>query len=231
MTKAMKSQTTTLRARQPRGGRRRSLTALAVAALGLLPLAASCTSAQTAGKSSSYLIIESLTAAPGATPSQQAGVLSSDVLTFVKKTVNGQETLVPTVFGDGAEARFRLGMKDPGTAQSPNNPTSSNFITVTRYHVVFIRSDGRNTQGVDVPFAFDGAATGTVTDAGGGVGFTIVRNQAKEEAPLQALIGGGGARFISTIAEVTFYGTDQAGREVSVVGRISVNFADWGDPV
>ena len=36
--------------------------------------------------------------------------------------------------------------------------------------------------------------------------------------------------MISTIAEVTFYGHDQTGREVQVQGLTSVNFADWGDP-
>jgi hypothetical protein len=60
--------------------------------------------------------------------------------------------------------------------------------------------------------------------------FNLVRIQSKEEAPLQALAGGGGANVISTIARITFYGRDQAGREVSVTGQIGVNFADWGDP-
>ena len=32
------------------------------------------------------------------------------------------------------------------------------------------------------------------------------------------------------IAEVTFYGTDQAGNDVTVTGTISVTFADFGDP-
>jgi hypothetical protein len=45
-----------------------------------------------------------------------------------------------------------------------------------------------------------------------------------------ALANGGGAIVISTIARVTFYGRDQAGREVSVTGQIGVNFSDWGDP-
>jgi hypothetical protein len=35
---------------------------------------------------------------------------------------------------------------------------------------------------------------------------------------------------LSTIARVTFFGTDQTGREVTAVGQISVNFADWADP-
>jgi hypothetical protein len=39
-----------------------------------------------------------------------------------------------------------------------------------------------------------------------------------------------GAGVISTLAHVTFFGHDQTGREVSVTGTISVNFADWADP-
>ena len=60
--------------------------------------------------------------------------------------------------------------------------------------------------------------------------FALVRAQAKVEAPLKSLAGGGGAALISTIADVTFYGKDQTGNDVAVTGSISVNFADWGDP-
>jgi len=35
---------------------------------------------------------------------------------------------------------------------------------------------------------------------------------------------------ISTIAQITLYGRDQAGNDVSVTGTMSVNFADWADP-
>ena len=104
-------------------------------------------------------------------------------------------------------------------------------MTVTRYHVSFRRSDGRNTQGVDVPYAFDGGATATIT-AGGTqpLRFVLVRAQAKTESPLAALRGGGGSIFISTLADVTFYGQDQNGNQIAVTGTISVNFADWADP-
>ena len=44
------------------------------------------------------------------------------------------------------------------------------------------------------------------------------------------MAGGGGAIAIMTIADVTFYGRDQAGNDVSVTGSITVNFADWADP-
>jgi hypothetical protein len=36
--------------------------------------------------------------------------------------------------------------------------------------------------------------------------------------------------IISTIAEVTFFGHDQSGREVSVTGQILIDFGDFGDP-
>ena len=57
-----------------------------------------------------------------------------------------------------------------------------------------------------MPYGFDGAATGTFGSDGGVLTFALVRAQAKLEAPLKALRGGGGAIVISTIAEVTFYG-------------------------
>ena len=69
-----------------------------------------------------------------------------------------------------------------------------------------------------------------VTGASRGLGFELVRHQAKEEAPLKALANGGGSINISTIAQITFYGRDQAGNDVSVTGSITVDFADFGDP-
>ena len=202
----------------------------ALMALGLLPFAASCTKTQTQGDSSSYLIIDNLAGASGVKPTSFSNVLASDVVTLVSKSQGGQQVMVPTIFEDPGEVTLSLALKDPGTAASPTNPTKTNFITVTRYHVEYVRADGRNTPGVDVPFPFDGAFTVTVGGSAATGTFTLVRSQAKQEAPLAALVGGGGQGVISTIANVTFFGTDQAGRAVSVTGTISVNFADWGDP-
>ncbi len=188
----------------------------AVAAL--MAPSVSCTTQQMTGTSPAYLILDSLLAASGAQPDQVGGVLASDVLT------NGG------IFADNGQATLRLALKDPGSQTTPTQPTTMNYITITRYHVDFVRSDGRNTPGVDVPYSFDGAVTLTVDDTGGIASFNLVRVQAKAEAPLQALAVNGGAQVISTIAYVTFYGADQAGRAVSVTGAISVNFANWADP-
>lgn len=202
----------------------------AAALVGGVVLLSSCTSTVRTDSSSSYLIINTLTAASGVKPDSFGGSLASDVLTYVKRDVGGTQVLVPTVFEDLAQVSLQLGMKDPGTAASPTTPTTANFITVTQYHVSYIRSDGRNTPGVDVPFPFDGAVTVTVGASAATASLTLVRLQAKNEAPLKNLVGGNGALAISTIAQITFYGTDQTGRAVSVTGNISVNFADWGDP-
>jgi hypothetical protein len=193
-------------------------------------LAAGCTKAQLQGDSSAYLIINSLQGASvqasGGGQPTFTGVLASDVCVHPKSGSGCG------VFEDPGQASFTLAMKDPGTPQAPTTPTTANFITVNRYHVDYVRSDGRNQQGVDVPYSFDGAVTGTVGANGAtSVSFTLVRVQAKLEAPLAALANLGSTVALDTIAKVTFYGTDQAGRDVSVSGQISVNFADWADPV
>jgi hypothetical protein len=197
--------------------RRSAPAAAALLLLGLV--SSSCGEVARQGQSPAFLIVNTLDAASGAAPGTFGGTLASDVLTVVNN--------IPTRFNDVGRVEFALGLKDPGPATGPTTPSQNNFITVTQYHVRYLRSDGRNTEGVDVPFAFDGAVTATISDTAQ-IAFTIVRVQAKEEAPLRALTTSGG--IISAIAEVTFYGHDQTGREVSAVGRISVDFANFADP-
>jgi hypothetical protein len=191
-----------------------------VLALPLIVFGAGCGDMARQGTGSSYLIVNTLDAASGAEPSDFSGTLQSDVVTVV----DGSATL----FNDLARARFTMALKDPGGSELPTNPTPNNFITIDRYNVRFFRADGRNTPGVDVPYAFDGAFTLTVRGNETAGTFTLVRHQAKAESPLAALARN--RLIISTIAEITFYGRDQTGREVSVTSRISVDFANFGDP-
>lgn len=170
--------------------------------------------------SSAYLILTALEAASGAEPTEFGGTLQSDVITVVDE--------VAGIFNDLGRVTFQLGLKDPGTSNSPSEPTSANFITVERYHVTYIRADGRNVPGVDVPYPFDSGFTLTVGENEVSGGFQIVRHIAKQEAPLQALRTSN--VLISTIAEVTFYGHDQTGREVSASGRIGIDFGNFADP-
>jgi hypothetical protein len=201
--------------------------AVLAAALG----AAACGEVARTGRSPAYLILDRLEGANGAVPDEFSTFVGSDVLTLVRKTVDGQEVRVPTIFIDPGRVTLRVGLKNPGTTVVPTTPSSLNAITVTHYRIVYRRTDGRNTQGVDVPYAFDGGMTMTIPEDQAAVGFfELVRIIAKDEAPLRRLVNNGGVEFLSTIAEVTFYGRDQAGNEVSATGSISITFADYGDP-
>jgi hypothetical protein len=195
--------------------RRRGFRVAAAILVATAPTA--CGDLQRQGTASSYLTVSSFQAAPGAEPEKFGGTLLSDVIT----TKDGQTG----AFNDLAKVEFALAMKDAGSA---TGPTSVNSITIDRYHVQYLRADGRNTPGVDVPYAFDGAFTVTVSGAGAGAGFTLVRHTSKAEAPLLALRTNG--LVLSTLAEVTFYGHDQAGREVSVSARIGIDFSNFADP-
>jgi hypothetical protein len=191
---------------------------MGVGLAGLL-VTVSCSDAVRQGTGSAFLIMESLKAAGGGTNSPLfTHVLESDV------RVNGG------AFEDEGQVTLRLAPKDISAPLSTNN-----HITINRYRVVYRRSDGRNQQGLDVPYAFDGAVTFTVPEGQAvTANFCIVRVQAKFEAPLSTLaippVAFGGGLSISTLADVTFYGRDLTGHESNVTGTISVNFADWADP-
>jgi hypothetical protein len=202
-----------------------------VAALAMALVASACGDVARTGRSPAYLVIGSFDAASGADPEQFSGTLHSDVVTIVEVKQGEQTFFVPTFFNDLGRASFRVALKDPGPAVTPTIPSSLNAITITRYRVEYLRSDGRNTQGVDVPYAFDGGLTLTVPNAGTVSGvFDLVRHTAKSEAPLLALQNNGGAQMINTLARVTFFGRDQAGNDVSAEAMISVSFANFGDP-
>lgn len=177
------------------------------------------------GTGSSYLQLVRLEGGNGAFGSSatlSTQPIPSDVLTFVK------DCSCFTIFTDPARASVRLVMKD---VTNTNAPSANNSITINRYRVEYRRSDGRNTPGVDVPQPYDSAVTATVSgDQVVQIPFEIVRINAKLEAPLKTLANSGGAIVISTVADVTFFGRDQTGREVILTGSIGVNFSDWGDP-
>ena len=139
--------------------------------------AGSCNTLVTEGRSASLLVIDQLRASPGADPTALGNNLQSDVQTF------------GGVFEDEGQVNARLALKNPGTVTNPTAPTPSNWITVTRYRVTYVRADGRNIPGVDVPYPFDGAVTFTAREIGTPVSasFTIVRVQSKLEPPLRAL--------------------------------------------
>jgi hypothetical protein len=200
-----------------------------VAVLGVVGLTfASCGEVARTGRSPVFLIIDSVEGASGAAPGTFSSILLSDVETLVDTLIGGQTVRRATIFNDLGRVSFRMASKNPGSVLGP---TTLNEITLTRYRVTFQRSDGRNTPGTHVPYGFDGAFTITVP-AGGSASttFDIVRHQNKSEPPLSNMSNNGGAQMISAIAEITFFGRDQAGNEVSATGLLQVNFSDFADP-
>lgn len=133
-----------------------------------------------------------------------------------------------------------------------NNPemdtTPVEHVYLERYEVRYFRSDGRDVEGVDVPFRITGPLGNlrfhTAGPGGGGeveqtVAITLVRQQAKLEPPLANLRGGtltdtgafqlpNGA-VLTTIAEITIFGKTVQGKALKAVGNVQVTFADFPD--
>ncbi len=210
--------------------RRRSRTILRVAALAaIVGASASCGSVVRQGRSPVYMVIDSLGGAQGNKPGTFSGFLTSDVQTMVTSPAPcSTDSPCPTIYDDVGEAVLRISPKNIGTSTSPTPVTTNNEVTINQIHIDYRRADGRNTPGVDVPYAFDAAATGTIP-AGGTLtlDFELVRHAAKEESPLVELITS--PSVITTIADVTFYGTDQVGNAVTVSGTIQIDFGNFGD--
>lgn len=191
---------------------------------------ASCGDVARNGRSPVFLVIDSLGAVSGGSTSATAtSFLTSDVQRLDTKPAPCSDTSpCATTYGDAGEATFHISPKDIGPAGALTEPTSNNQVTLRRYRVTYRRADGRNTQGVDVPYAFDGAATVTVPATGTAkLGFELVRNAAKMEAPLVQLVNN--PTIITTIADVTFYGQDLVGNEIQATGSIQVDFGNFAD--
>ena len=198
-----------------RGPARMTRAASLLLVAGAAATVAGCSSTVREGQSPAYLVLRSLQATSGQGDGGQfTTVLRSDVMTE------------GSVFEDNGKVELSLAMRD---ITNPTGPTANNLVTLNRYRVTFRRTDGRNTPGEDVPYAFEGAIGVTVGDGATEAVFSLVRAQAKLERPLVTLRCVNGALVISTIADVTFFGKDQTGRDVTVTGSISVNFADWAD--
>jgi hypothetical protein len=188
------------------------------AVITLAGLAASCGEFTREGRGPAVVVVRSIQAAPGGSPADLGGTLNSDVVT----DEGG-------IFNDVGEVTMSLVAKDPGVPGIASNPSFLNAVTINRYRVEYVRADGLDRPGIDVPYAFDSALTFTVpSDGVATAGFEIVRHSAKLEAPLRALAFN--REFIHTIANVTFYGRDQAGNDVIAVASIGVSFANFADP-
>jgi hypothetical protein len=185
---------------------------------------ASCTAVEDNDTTNTLVIITAMEGAQGGTTSPTFVTdLISDVETC--RTQNNVRTC--SVFNDNGRVSMIARPKD----QIRETALALNDIVFERYRVTYIRADGRNVPGVEVPYPFDGAANFRVPITGDEVQrpFLLVRHQAKLEPPLINLVGLGGAVGISVLAQVDFFGRDVAGRAITVRGFLNITFIDLGD--
>jgi hypothetical protein len=94
--------------------------------------------------------------------------------------------------------------------------------------VTYSRSDGKNVEGVDVPYSFDGSISARVqVDTQTEVSFVVVRAVSKLEPPLVNLATGRGEGELKTTARIDFYGHDTQGNNVMATGYLTIFFADY----
>jgi hypothetical protein len=147
-------------------------------------------------------------------------------------------------FNDDAVVTVQLYRKNPTVSTS----TPLEDVVLQSYQVRYFRSDGHNVEGFDVPHRITGALNSVILHAPTEIGestadviVTLVRQQAKHEAPLATLVRPlgvpatgsllvPGQGIITTIAEITVYGRQiTSGDALSATGRVQVTFADFAN--
>jgi hypothetical protein len=177
----------------------------------LLALVA-CNPLEDDSKSSTYIVVESMSGKDAT--GKAATFLQSDVV-----AASG------TIFADVATAVIRAALLDPDPLIGSS---AYNDVILDRYVVTYSRVDGKNREGVDVPYSFEGALTQVVKVGGtSSISFVIVREVAKAEPPLSELVKGTGDGVIEMTAKVEFYGHDQTNHTVKAVGYLTIFFANY----
>ncbi|HMA53241.1 MAG TPA: hypothetical protein VKT17_02200, partial [Acidobacteriota bacterium] len=148
------------------------LKVVAVAAVFLM--AAGCNTISKSTKSSSILVIQSLT---GTT-------VAGDEVAYLQSDVLGSDGLVRV---DNATASIIVRLVNPNPV---DGPSQFNDVVLTNYRVTYELPTGPGTPGVDVPLPFDGNFSTVLcqVDKTVLVPFVVVLEAAKMAAPLSALI-------------------------------------------
>ena len=196
---------------------------LSVLALVLALTPACITEPDTVDNDASNVIVQVVSMGGQPFDDEGAGETAVDLFSDVCFSTTGTGC---AVFNDNGVVTMRAYPKDPSQFSA-----DINSVVFERYRVTYVRADGRNVEGVDVPYAFDGAANFTVPISGDDVerGFVVVRHQAKVETPLRELIGSSNFAIISVLARIDFYGRDGAGRTVTATAYLNITFADFGN--
>jgi len=179
----------------------------------------SCNSVVKKTQSDSMLIVSSITGKD--IEDNDVNFLQSDVVSV------DPDTGALYITADSAKATLTAKSLEPEPALGTS--TYSNIL-VTSYSVTYTRSDGKNREGIDVPYSFSGSISALVEiDASAEVSFIIVRESAKLEPPLINLRDGRGEGPLTIQAKIDFYGHDVANHQVKATGYLTIFFANYID--
>jgi hypothetical protein len=190
-----------------------TLKALTLAAVVLI--LAGCNTLSKDAKSSSMIVIESITGKN--IGGEDVAYLDSDVI--------GSTGLIQA---DDATANLMARLINPS---SGDGPSQFNDVVLTNYRITYELPAGGGTAGVDVPLPFDGNFS-TVTcpiDEAVSVPFVVVLEAAKLAAPLVNLVGT--TTVLETRAKIEIFGHDLTDHAVSATGYLTIRFADYEDAV
>jgi hypothetical protein len=184
-----------------------ALTVVAVVSAGALALSG-CTADYAENGNSPYILL-------------MTGINDGNPLTSDVRTDNG------TVCPDFVALRVENHPKNPNITSGQVGYRGD--MTIERYEVHYFRSDGRSTEGVDVPYSITGNVAQEIqVDADATLNLEVVRRQAKLEPPLSTLVGGGGALIVTMFAEVTLHARTTVGQTTNAVSaRLQIDFGDF----
>ncbi len=179
----------------------------------------SCNAVENETDSSSILVVENIMGQD--IEENEANFLQSDVV--YQDPTTGAET----IHADIATASLSAKLLNP---LSVTGPSQYNDIMLDRYVVTYFRSDGNNTEGVNVPYSFEGQMSVNIPiDSEVGVSFVIVREVAKLEPPLINLQAARDVGVLQIHAKVEFFGHDMANKNIKATGYLDIFFANYAN--
>jgi len=181
---------------------------------------ASCVAKENDTTSASFLVINSLTG------NDLAGEPGSS-------TVFCDVYTSDSIINDNAVASVTTLTYNPLEDSVEHDITFYMNVIVDQVDVEFMRTDGRNVEGVDVPYRFTQPMNTLVAvDQAVEIPFVLIRHVAKLEPPLLALreVTSQGI-VLQLVAKVTLHGKDLGGHRVAPVsGYVSVWCSNFADP-
>lgn len=150
---------------------------------------------------------------------------AGDTTDFLQSDVVNMSTGTAVVTPDVATVTIRNTPLDPNPV---GGVSQYNDVILTRYVVSYSQPSGAHTEGVDVPYSFEGALS-TMVPINSQVSFSfiIVRDVAKTEPPLAELWDG--VDVLQNTAKIEFFGHDVANKAVKTTGYLTIFFANYAD--